>query len=584
MTRRVAIIGAGPGGLASAMLLAHAGAEVTVYERLGCVGGRSGSIVAPLGHGDTTHGRGDGALSEREDFAPMVRGDFTPAACGNASPLQRDMVIPPDHGGCTRPERGMFTPPEQQAFRFDIGPTFFLYPRVLQEIFAAVGRNLADEVELIRLDPQYRLVFEQGGVIDATSDPVRLAEEVARISPADARNVARFMADNRAKLTAFRPVLESAFNSVRDMMTRPMIRALPALRPHRSVDQDLGRYFSDPRVRLAFSFQSKYLGMSPFRCPSLFTILAFMEYEYGVWHPVGGCGAVMDAMARVAREMGVRIRLNDPVQEIQFNGRRAVGVRSERGSQAIDALVINADFAHAMQKLVPNRLRRRWTDRRIAASKFSCSTFMLYLGIEGTVPDLPHHTIYLSKDYRRNVAEIEAGMVLPEDASFYVQNACVTDPDQAPPGHSTLYVLVPVGHLRDGGPDWQQHAARYRRLTLDRLARIGVPDIERRIRFEKMVTPVDWADGMAIHQGATFNLAHSLDQMLLRRPRNRFDDLESVYLVGGGTHPGSGLPVIFESARITSRLMTEDLGLDPGWHRQAAARPPALNPALVEAL
>jgi phytoene desaturase len=350
------------------------------------------------------------------------------------------------------------------------------------------------------------------------------------------------------------------------------------------MEQDLSRYFSDPRVRLAFSFQSKYLGMSPFRCPSLFTILAFMEYEYGVWHPEGGCGAVMDAMARVARDMGVEIRLGDPVEEIEFVGRRAVGIRSASGRTPVDALVINADFAHAMSRLVPDRLRRRWSDRRIESKKFSCSTFMLYLGIEGEVPDLPHHTIYLARDYRRNVAEIEAGTAPPEEPSFYVQNACMTDRTQAPRGHSTLYILVPVGHLRDGGPDWQQEAPRYRRLTLDRLARIGVPDIERRIRFEKMITPQDWNGGMAIHRGATFNLAHSLDQMLHWRPRNRFEDLEGVYLVGGGTHPGSGLPVIFESARISSRLLTEDFGLDPSWHQTAATPRPALNPALAEAL
>jgi phytoene desaturase len=521
MTPRVAIIGAGPGGLAAAMLLARAGAAVTVYERLDRVGGRSGTMVAPVGDG---------------------------------------------------------------AFRFDIGPTFFLYPRVLQDIFTACGRRLADEVRLIRVDPQYRLMFETGGTLDASGDLARLAEQVARFSAADSRNVARFMAENRAKLAAFRPVLESAFNGPRDLIRGATLRALRSLRPLRSMDQDLARHFSDPRVRLAFSFQSKYLGMSPFRCPSLFTILAFMEYEYGVWHPEGGCGAVMEAMARVARDAGVDIRLNEPVQEIIFAGRRAVGIRSAAGVQAVDALVINADFAHAMTTLVPDRLRRRWTDRRIAGKKFSCSTFMLYLGIEGTLPELPHHTIYLSRDYRRNVAEIEAAMTLPEEPSFYVQNACVTDKSQAPPGHSTLYILVPVGHVREGGPDWRSEAPRYRRLTLERLSRIGAPDIERRIRFEKMVTPNDWAGGMAIHRGATFSLAHSLDQMLHWRPRNRFEDLESVYLVGGGTHPGSGLPVIFESARITARLITEDLGLDQSWQQMAASLPPTLNPALAEAL
>jgi phytoene desaturase len=519
--RRIGIIGAGPGGLATAMLLAQTGADVTVFEKLDRVGGRSGTIVAPTAHGE---------------------------------------------------------------FRFDMGPTFFLYPRVLEDIFAACGRSLRQEVEMTRLDPLYDLVFEDGGVLRASNDLATLQAEVARFCPADARQVARYMDDNRRKLTAFKPVLEQAFNGIRDYVTPPMLRALPSMRPHKTVDSDLSDYFGDPRIRLAFSFQSKYLGMSPFRCPSLFTILAFMEHEYGVWHPRGGCGAVMDAMARIAREMDVRIRLSDPIEEMLFDGRRAVGVRTADGEQRFDALVVNADFAHAMTHLVPDRLRRRWTDKKIAGKKFSCSTFMLYLGIDGPIDELAHHTIYLTRDYRRNIDEIEQGTAAPGEPSFYVQNASVTDDGLAPPGMSTLYMLLPVGHLRAGGIDWAAEQRRFRALAIERLKRLGLRDIEGRIRFERVMTPVDWEHDLSVHQGATFNLAHNLGQMLLMRPRNRFEDLDAVYLVGGGTHPGSGLPVIFESARITARLMAEDLDLDAGWASDTKMSAPHFVPAIAEAV
>jgi phytoene desaturase len=519
--RRVAIVGAGPGGLATAMLLARAGLDVTLHERLDRVGGRSVTIVVPAENG---------------------------------------------------------------SFRFDLGPTFFLYPRVLADIFAACGRTLEDEVELIRLDPQYHLVFGAGGELSASGDLARLEQEVARLAPDDARALPRFMADNRAKLAAFRPILESAFNGLRDYAHPSLFRSLPLLRPFRSVDRDLGSYFKDPRVRLAFSFQSKYLGMSPFRCPSLFTILAFMEYEFGVWHPRGGCGAVMGVMARVAKQLGARIHLGDPVEEILFEGHRAVGIRTQGGVRRADAVVVNADFAHAIPRLVPDRLRRRWSDRNIARKKFSCSTFMLYLGIEGELPHVAHHTIYLAHEYLRNITEIENRLVPPSEPSFYVQNACVTDRTLAPPGHSTLYVLVPVGHTMDRGVDWSKEAPRFRRLALDQLARIGITDIERRIRYEKVLTPSGWEHDMAIHRGATFNLSHTLSQMLHLRPRNRFDDLERMYLVGGGTHPGSGLPVIFESARITSRLLVEDLGVDPRWDEASIMAEDHYEPAMAEAL
>jgi phytoene desaturase len=520
MTKRVGIIGAGPGGLAAAMLLAKAGVDVTVHEARDRIGGRSSTITAP-------------------------------------------------------------TP--QGTFRFDMGPTFFLYPRVLADIFAACGRRLDDEVELIRLDPQYHLVFEGGGEIQATGDMARMADEIARFSASDAAALPRFMADNRKKLAVFRPVLEGAFNGMRDLMRPDVIKGLSKLRPHRSVDQDLGSYFKDERVRLAFSFQSKYLGMSPFRCPSLFTILSFMEYEYGVYHPRGGTGAVMAAMARVARDLGAVVRVDDPVQEVLFEGRRAVGVRTAAGEQRYDALVVNSDFAETMTRLVPDKKRRRWTDKRIGAKKFSCSTFMLYLGIEGALPELSHHTVYLAEDYRRNLAEIEAGLA-PANPSFYVQNACVTDPALAPPGHSTLYVLVPVGHRMGEGVDWAVEAPRYRQLALDRLKRLGVHDIESRIRFEKVLTPRGWEDDLRIYRGATFNLAHNLAQMLHFRPRNRFEDVDGMYLVGGGTHPGSGLPVIFEGARISARLLTDDLGVHADWDAPSAMAAPNYVPAIAEAL
>jgi phytoene desaturase len=277
------------------------------------------------------------------------------------------------------------------------------------------------------------------------------------------------------------------------------------------------------------------------------------------------------------------MRLNTPVNRLIMEGNRAVGVRTASYEERFDAVVLNADFADAMIKLVPDAARRRWTNKRIAKKKFSCSTFMLYLGLEGRQDDLAHHTIYLSEDYRRNVAEIEAGAA-PSDPSFYVQNACVTDPGLAPPGHSTLYVLVPVGNLSRGAADWPALQAEYRQKTLTRLERLGVRNVEQRIRFEKMLTPPGWQADMAIHHGATFNLAHSLDQMLCFRPHNRFEDVQGVYLVGGGTHPGSGLPVIFESARISCKLLAEDLNL-PGEISTAMAGPAATpaQPDLVNA-
>ena len=220
-----------------------------------------------------------------------------------------------------------------------------------------------------------------------------------------------------------------------------------------------------------------------------------------------------------------------------------------------------------MQQLVPPPHRRKWTDRKIAGKRYSCSTFMMYLGIEGKIDGLEHHTILLASDYVRNIREIEERRVLTETPSIYVQNACVTDPGLAPRGCSTLYVLVPVPHDSEHIGWSEADLPAYRARVMRRLEDIGIRDIEHRIRYEQIATPKTWAEDHQIYNGATFNLAHSLDQMLIFRPKNRFTELGGVYLVGGGTHPGSGLPVIFESSKITSRLLIEDLKLqdDLNW-------------------
>jgi len=326
--------------------------------------------------------------------------------------------------------------------------------------------------------------------------------------------------------------------------------------------------------------------MSPFNCPSLFTILSYLEYDYGVWHPTGGCGAVCEAMARVARSMGVRFRLADEVRRVLIENGRAVGVISDSGEHRADALVINADFADAMTRLVPDHHRRAWRDKKLSKKRYSCSTFMLYLGLEGRDDDLPHHTIFLAGDYPDNLRDIEKRHRLSHNPSMYVQNASVTDPTLAPAGHSTLYVLAPVSHDHPN-IDWDAQRQSFRRTVLDQLPKLGIAGVEERIRFEQVYTPNDWRDGMHVYRGATFNLAHSLTQMLHLRPRNRFDEIPGTYLVGGGTHPGSGLPVIYESARISSRLLLEDLGVNAGAspHRYRSVRDagPRLAPVLDRA-
>ncbi|QDV64506.1 phytoene desaturase [Crateriforma conspicua] len=512
-TKKIVIVGAGPGGLASAMQLAKAGCDVTVLERRDRVGGRTSAI-------------------------------------------------------------------HQDGFRFDCGPTFFLYPRVLTEIFASCGYDLMDECPMQRLDIQYRLTFGGGGVLDCSADMDEMDRQIAQISPGDVGALRRYIDDNRVKLERFRPILESPFSSPMDLLRPSVLAAALYVNPQRSLGRELQRYFQDPRLVIAFAFQSKYLGMSPFNCPSLFSILSFLEYEHGVYHPMGGCSRVSEVMADLARSMGVKVHLDQEVRSVELQGRRLKALHTNDERYEADSFVINADFADWISKNIPNAMRRRWSDQQLAKKRYSCSTYMLYLGIDGLYEDLPHHNIYISSDYEQNLCDIEHDHVLSDDPSVYVQNACVTDPSLAPHGQSTLYVLVPVTH-EHANVDWSVHADPLREKTLDQLAKIGLTDVRDRIRTEHRITPVDWKKDYAIYRGATFNLAHNLGQMLHRRPQNRFEELDGVYLVGGGTHPGSGLPVIYESSRITSRLLLSDLGISTDFIDASATGVTAKKPAVA---
>lgn len=499
---RVAIVGAGPGGLSVAMLLAAAGLEVTIFESQPVIGGRTRRL-------------------------------------------------------------------EAGPYAFDCGPTFFMMPYVLEEIFGAVGMATSDFVEMKRLDPMYRLLIgnDRGTAptqIDTTGDLRKMAARLEAVQPGDGDAFLRFIADNRRKLALMEPILRSPIRGLADLMNLDTMKVAPVLRPWESVYTHLARYFKSEESRLAMSFQSKYLGMSPFECPSLFSILPFIEYEYGVWHPIGGCNALTAAMAEACTRLGARVETASPVQRILFEGKRACGVVVGGEEQRFDHVVVNADATWAMKNLIPEALRTRGhKDAAIDAKRYSCSTFMLYLGMDGEI-DLPHHTIYTSTKYRQNLADIGEGR-LSDDASFYVCNPSRIDPTLAPEGDSSLYVLVPTANLKaaaDGAPiDWSKAAPGLREETLARLESVmGIPDAARRVKAEIMFTPDDWR-AQNINHGATFNLAHNITQMLHWRPQHKLQGFENLWMVGGGTHPGSGLPVIFLASEITSRLLCAECGV-----------------------
>ncbi|GAF10163.1 phytoene desaturase family protein [Paenibacillus pini] len=445
----VAVIGAGPGGLAAAMLLSAKGYEVNVFEKQPVVGGRSGQLQL---------------------------GDY----------------------------------------RFDRGATFLMMPQILEELFAAAGRSLYEEVEMKELTPLYALNFG-----DVTFTPSRDVEatsaQIAKLFPGNEEGYRRFMADEEDKFERVMPLLRRPFQTPGDYMKKDVLRALPRLHAADTVYNRLSRYFTDERLRLSFTFQAKYLGMSPWECPGTFTILSFIEHKYGLYHPTGGVNQVFTAMARVIEQLGGNIHTSCGVKQILTKNRKATGVLLENGEQIeADHIFINADFGTAMTQLFEPGLLRKYTPQKLEKKRYSLSTAMLYLGVDGPI-DLPHHSVYFADEYRRNVDEITKHKICSADPSLYVHNPSVIDPTLAPAGKSSLYTLMPVPNLT-GSTDWVKQRESMQELMMNRLQKIpALSNLSSRIEEAMFFTPLDWQNELDVYKGATFNLAHNLGQMMAMR-------------------------------------------------------------------
>ena len=494
MTRTVVVIGAGPGGLASAMLLARRGFKVNVFEKAPHVGGRTAEVSI---------------------------------------------------GG----------------YRFDLGPTFLMMKFLLDELFEDAGRETASYLDCRLLDPMYRLHFADKTML-ARSRPDDMKAEIERVFPGEGAGLDRFLSAESVRFKKLYPCLQKDYGSPFTLMHKTLLSALPHIAPGRSLYDVLSTYFRSEELRLAFTFQSKYLGMSPWDCPGLFAMIPYTEHAHGIYHVMGGLCQIPQAFAKVAREEGAEIHTSCGVKRVLLRGRKACGVELDNGENVFcDDVVINADFGHAMSTLFPGNDLGKYNPAALKKRKYSCSTFMMYLGLDRTYPDAEHHMIVFAEDYKRCLDEITKTKIVSEDLSLYVRNAVTLDPSCAPQGHSALYILAPVPN-NTGEIDWDEQRSVYRDNILQLLElRTPYKGLRNHIREELIVTPADWEKEKSVFLGATFNMGHSWDQMLYFRPHNKFELFDNTYLVGGGTHPGSGLPTIFESARISSNLICDKYGV-----------------------
>jgi len=486
--KHIAIIGAGPGGLTTGMILAKRGYKVSIFEKEGMVGGRN---------------------------APITMNGYT----------------------------------------FDTGPTFLMMTFVLREMFAEAGRKLEDYCKLVPLDPMYQLSFSDF-TISPTTNKEAMKKQIAAHFPGNEGGLEKFHAREKIRYDKMYPCLKKDYSTFKEMFSAPLMKALPHLSLGKSLMGVLGNYFTEEKLRICFTFQAKYIGMSPWECPAAFAIMPYIEHSMGIDHVVGGLSKISEAMASVIKELGGEIHLNAPVKKVTVSGKEATGIELCSGEKIkADSVVINADFGHAMGTLFDPGVIKKWSPKKLRNKKYSCSTFMLYLGVD-KVYNEPHHNIVFANDYKSNVNDIITRGKLSDDMSVYIRNASVNDPTLAPAGHSALYILVPTTNMHSG-IEWDEAATKtYRDKVIQRIMdRTSMTDLDKHITCEKVITPAQWQNERSLFLGATFNLGHTISQMLYLRPRNKFEEVKHCYLVGGGTHPGSGLPTIYESGRISANLI-----------------------------
>jgi phytoene desaturase len=444
----------------------------------------------------------------------------------------------------------------QDGFTFDAGPTIVTAPFLFEELWRLAGRRFADDIDLRPMDPFYRIRFDDGETFDTSGDSEAMRRSVARLAPGDVAGYERFMRDSEAIYrVGFEQLGHVPFNAWTDMAR--IVPQMLRLKSYRSLASLVASHVRDERIRFALSFHPLFVGGNPFNVTSIYGLISFLERRWGVHFAMGGTGRLVAGLAKLIEGQGNHIRYGAEVARITVANGRATGVRLASGETiAADVVVSNADSAWTYRHLLGQEPRRRWTDRRIDRARYSMSLFVWYFGTKRRFEDVPHHTILLGPRYRELLHDIFERKVLAPDFSLYLHRPTATDPSLAPQGCDAFYVLSPVPHL-DGDVDWTTRAEPYRQAIAKRLSETLLPGLEANVVSSRVMTPLDFRDRLLSIKGAAFGMEPVLTQSAWFRPHNRSEEVERLYLVGAGTHPGAGLPGVLSSARVLDAVVPD---------------------------
>jgi phytoene desaturase len=444
----------------------------------------------------------------------------------------------------------------EAGYTFDTGPSLLTMPWVIAELFAAAGRDMADYLALDQIEPTCRYLWPDGTTFNAWQRLPQLIQEVERLSPADVPGLFRFLAHTANIYDAVADTfLLKPFDGLAEVLTPKLAWNGPRIDALRTVDGAVRSFFRSPYLRQVFNRYATYNGSSPYISPATFNVIAYIELAEGGWYVRGGMYALAEALLRLAQELGVEVRTCAPVAEVLVEGGAARGVRLAGGERLrAGQVVVNADPRYAYGALVPGQ---EAVAARLERLEPSCSGFVLFLGVDRTYPQLGHHNIFFSADYPREFAAIFRKGVPAADPTVYVAATCVSDPDHAPPGHMNLFVLVNAPAL---GPRvrWEREAPAYRDLVIAKLERMGLCGLRDAVVYEQIWTPEEIARRYNAAGGAIYGLASNNPFSAFLRPPLRARGVRGLYFVGGGTHPGGGIPLVLLSGRAVAERVAAD--------------------------
>ena len=445
---------------------------------------------------------------------------------------------------------------EQNGFKFDGGPTVITAPFLFDDIWEAAGKKRKDYVEFVPCDPFYRIFDHTGKSFDYNNDHEFTLKEIEKWNPEDKQGYEDFLATTK-------PIFDKGFTELADkpfLKVSDMLKVAPdliKLQSHKNVYKYVSQFIKNDFLRQCFSFHPLLVGGNPFDTTSIYAMIHYLEREWGVHYAMGGTGSIVQAFEQLITEQGGKIRLSTEVEEILVTNGKATGVRLANGEVLkADTVVSNADVAFTYKNMINPKHRKKYTDRKIARTKYSMSLFVIYFGTNRQYRDqgLAHHNIILGPRYKTLLDDIFDHKVVAEDFSLYLHMPTLTDPSIAPEGHEGFYVLSPVPHL-DSGTDWETFGPVYKKAIMDFLEENYLPDLSKHLVAEHYIDPLHFQNELNSYKGSAFSVQPILTQSAWFRPHNKSEDVDELYFVGAGTHPGAGLPGVLSSSIIAQDLI-----------------------------